>query len=202
MEHAYLDHYEMRENDVLLDLGATQGDFLMDILPMLKQKNAHLFCVEPELYNLSMLASYIAEGAMQHASVISGMSGAKTGMGNLVVTDQALLHHGSLVDKQQWDYIERGVARVPVYRLQTLVDLCGGRIDFLKCDIEGGEIATFLGSTWDPCDIRNMAIAAYHVVDGDRTWNRLIPFLRNMGYQVVADLHPELPDRDMVYAWL
>ena len=38
MEHNYLKHYTMREGDTILDLGATQGDFLMDMLPEMKKE--------------------------------------------------------------------------------------------------------------------------------------------------------------------
>jgi 23S rRNA U2552 (ribose-2'-O)-methylase RlmE/FtsJ len=46
MEHPYLKHYRVKPGDFILDLGATRGDFLSEMLPEIKKQNAHILCVE------------------------------------------------------------------------------------------------------------------------------------------------------------
>jgi len=202
MEHEYMRRYSVKENDFIVDLGATQGDFLKELLPQVKAQNAFMLCVEPDPYNVSALSSFIFTNALQYATILYGMSGSKCELGSLVVTDQAVLHHNVKVDKQRWGYVEKGIHKCPIYDLNTILEYSTkGVIDFIKCDIEGGELDTFIGAQVDWTKIKALAIAAYHVVDGERTYKKLSPYFTLLGYTVeeVVDLSKD--DRDMIYAW-
>lgn len=202
MEHPYLKHYSVKENDIILDLGATQGDFLQEILPQVKEKNAHVFCVEPEPYNISKLSEFIFHNALEHATLIAGVTGSCDGMDAIVVTDQAVLHHNVGVEQQRWGYKQNGIYQCPSCTLSSLLASTRKPFAFVKCDIEGAELETFLeGSPLIYSSIDSLAIAAYHVRDGHRTHEKLVPFFESCGYKVEADLFPEFDNRDMVYAW-
>jgi FkbM family methyltransferase len=201
MEHDYLKHYKLCQNDTVLDLGSTEGDFLKENIKEIKEKKIHVICVEPEPKNISVLAKYIYENALENATIISGMAARSVGKDYLSIADFYLLHHNTRIEKQKWEYNLVGNYLSPTYDLNYFCRTFG-TINFLKCDIEGAEIDVFCYQLMCVHEhIKNIAIACYHVIDGKRTHETLIPFLKLVGYNIITDLHPEADNKDMIYGW-
>jgi hypothetical protein len=119
----------------------------------------------------------------------------------LIVTDFSLLHHTIKIEKQKWSYNVIGNYLCPTYDLNYFCRNFG-TINFLKCDIEGAEIDVFCYQLMCVHEhIKNIAIAAYHIIDGKRTHETLIPFLQLVGYHINAELHPDKDNADIIYGW-
>ena len=102
---------DIRKDDVVLDIGANVGGFA---IPASRLSN-HVFAIEPftlgELYENVVLNK-------SNMTIINGALG--TGMPQEI----------------QWGGSSKVIS---TYTLAKLKDLCGGRVDFLKCDCEGFE---------------------------------------------------------------
>lgn len=90
---------------------------------------------------------------------------------------------------------------LPVLSLDTIIDIIGREINFLKADIEEAELEVFM-----KCKkinkIKNMAIASYHIVDGKKTFETLDPFLDEIGYKVIHEFESfnGFPHYNVTYA--
>lgn len=110
--HEY-DYYDILETDIVLDIGACVGGFSLEV-----HKNVtHVYAVEPVF-----LGELYANIELNRAS-------------NITVLEYALgesdtTQHVSFVDKTD---------DVPCKSLTEIIELCGGRVDVLKIDCEGGE---------------------------------------------------------------
>lgn len=183
-DHNYLKYYSLKKEDVILDLGASLGEFENDNLSLLKEKNCKIICVEPTLWCLDKLANYMSENfALDKFIILSlGTSKENTCL-SFENTSSHVLNCISSLDstKNKYDVTSK-VSKVPVISLDTLLDITG-EIDFCKCDIEGGEIDTFLYSK-NIRKIKNLAIASYHVVNGEETYIKLKSFFEKNGFEV------------------
>lgn len=183
-DHNYLKHYSLKKEDIVLDLGASLGEFENDNLSLLKEKNCKIICVEPTLWCLDKLANYMSENfALDKFIILSlGTSKENTCL-SFENTSSHVLNCISSLDstKNKYDVTSK-VSKVPVISLDTLLDITG-EIDFCKCDIEGGEIDTFLHSK-NIRKIKNLAIASYHLVNGEETHIKLKSFFEKSGFEV------------------
>jgi hypothetical protein len=95
------------------------------------------------------------------------------------------------------------IDKIPMLSLDTLLGMFQQPINFLKADIEGSELEAFL-----LCDeiqlakVKNMAIAAYHMVDGKQTVDTIQYVLDNQGYKTIKECEPYngFPGYTLVYA--
>lgn len=74
-----------------------------------------------------------------------------------------------------------------------------GKIDFIKMDIEGAEIEAIKGAkqlikNYKPA----FSIAAYHVVDGERTYKKLEKMFKKLNYKIEIHKKGEI----VVDAWI
>jgi FkbM family methyltransferase len=105
------DFSDIKESDIVLDIGANIGAFTM----FASKKANHVFAVEPLYANI--LNKNLLKNNIKNVTVLD------TGMGN-----------GTL----NLTYATRSKI-VKCYPLSEIIQLCGGHIDFLKMDCEGGE---------------------------------------------------------------
>ena len=198
LEHPYLAHYEMKENSMLVDLGATTGDFLGHVLNDLRRTNSHLLCIEPSTWAIHHLSNFIDTHDFEHASLLSCYTGATNGFVSFASTNSCLLNHVESIE-QHFPHKQTKVNMVPILTLDTIIGMCGYNIDFIKCDIEGAELDTFLN-----CEhirrIKYLAIAAYHIVDGEPTWKKLIPFFEKNDFSIKTFEIPGDSFSFMIYA--
>ena len=102
---------DFRSSDIVLDIGANVGAFSLKVC-----KNVgHVYAVEPVM--TSTLKSNIMLNNIKNITVL------ECGLG-----------HGQ--QKIEWSECSKTVMCIP---LTDLIKKCGGRVDILKCDCEGGE---------------------------------------------------------------
>lgn len=105
--------YDLRKNDVVLDIGAHIGAFSMFLSRNVKQ----VYAVEPLFADI--LKTNISNNNID----------------NIEVFDIGLGVEGTQAD---CDFMGR-TKKIECRSLSKIIEMCGGHIDFLKCDCEGGE---------------------------------------------------------------
>lgn len=190
LDHDYFRYYTLQPNDVVVDLGATIGEFAIEHVQKLKEANAYLISLEPDIptYN-SMVQNYNLLGLTKVCSLNAGVWSVDTMLTFNIMTNRWCnmfdIHKhdvsgaASLVNQQQ----------IPVLCLETIMKRANvDHIDFLKVDIEGAEVEIFMKSTILD-KIKHFAIAAYHPVGDKKAWEILEPFFKEKGFYTVVDTH-------------
>ena len=183
-DHDYLKYYTPKKEDVILDLGASLGEFENDNIEIFKEKNCKIICVEPTLWCLDKLANYMSDNFDIDKFIILSLGTSKENTClSFENTSAHVLNCISSLDSTKKKYgVTSKVSKVPVISLDTLLDITG-EIDFCKCDIEGGELDTFLYSK-KIRKIKNLAIASYHIVNGEETYIKLKSFFESNDFEV------------------
>jgi FkbM family methyltransferase len=183
MEHPYLRYYTIQPNDFILDMGATTGDFGQEIYSTLVEKGATILCVEPSSWSFKKLAEW-ARGK-PNVEVIQAVVSDHDGEEEIVETDQAMLHYLSR-SEQHWDHQIVNRHKIASLSLPSIAYRHDINISFIKCDVEGAEKFAFSTLT-DTSLVDNMAIASYHLVDGEMTWIHLQEFFKGLGYYTLHE---------------
>lgn len=103
--------YDLRKDDIVLDIGANVGGFSMLVCESVK----YVYAVEP------LFADILKENIKRNH------------IKNVEVFDVGL---GATSSDCSFRSRRKNVECLP---LSKLIEMCGGKIDFLKCDCEGGE---------------------------------------------------------------
>ena len=200
-DHNYLKHYTIKENDKILDLGASLGEFELDNLKELQNKNCNIVCVEPTMWCLDKLVQNMQMNFTLDKFMILSVGTYKYDT-NLSFENttahvlNCLTKHSEIKDQYG---VSSENSKVPVISLDTLLSITG-EIDFCKCDIEGSELDTFL-NCMNIKKIKNLAIAAYHIVDNQETWIKLKYHFDSINYEVIYEKEPYLDfvPQSMIY---
>jgi FkbM family methyltransferase len=104
--------YDLRPTDIVLDIGTCIGGFTLNI----NKKVKHVYAVEP------IMTERLRENIELNNSK------------NITVFECGL---GSGEQELEWNGTKK---IIKCYTLSELIKMCGGHIDFLKCDCEGNEI--------------------------------------------------------------
>ena len=189
--HSYERYYKLKAGDVVVDAGAGPcGVFTVFAAKGVGERGL-VIAIEPERNNLENLKENIKINNLENVIVVS------KGLWDKKVKKKLGLKEYSLV----WDS-KKGAVEIEVDVLDNiLVDLGISKVNFIKMDIEGAEIQALNGMerTLKNNDV-NLAIAAYHVVDGTPTYEIIVPKLEkeefivreNDGFVYAAKSHARL----------
>jgi FkbM family methyltransferase len=142
---------------VVVDGGANWGDWSRAVHATLGDEEARFFLVEPQ----SACQDSIRRLPIKHATVIQAALGAEPGEG-LLSAREAGFPAASLYERRDGLFGDMSAHREPV-RVTTLDDIVAehriDRIDLLKLDLEGGELAALRGaaSCLERGVVRNLA---------------------------------------------
>ena len=180
-------HYQLKENDIVVDVGAYPGDYA--IFAGRKVGNGgKVICFEPNPENRKILIKNIEHGELK----------------NVIIIPKGLWNENTILKIKEDELsssvlTKNGQTIIDVVRLDDELEKLGiEKIDFLKMDIEGAEIEAIEG-----CrkilkkSNSNVAIASYHVVDGKTTSEFIENFLIKLGYNVKSDF----PKHLTTYGW-
>ncbi len=196
LDHEYLKNWQIQPNSLIIDLGATTGEFEQEFMPHIKENNARVICFEPAYWNLVHLIKFIEENLKENAVVMSTAVSSVNSFIEFVTADSGVLNHIGTVE-QNWEHKEVYRTMMPSMTMDTVITIFG-EIDFLKCDIEGAELEVFLNCK-KLRKIKNLAIAAYHIVDGEPTWKKLKVFFELNGFEVTHDFDDGQKTGDLLY---
>ena len=204
LEHDYLKYWKMENESIIVDLGATYGDFGKAILPDLKSTKSKLFCVEPAPFAVRELCNWVQGELYKNIVVLSTGVGTETTHATFTECNAGVLNHMESIP-QNFPNTEVSKFIAPTIDLVTLLSIVSDKdnlgIDFIKCDIEGAELEFFVDAVnndlYDFVD--HMAIASYHIVDGEPTWKTLLPYFKNLGMEVIHEFVEGDAFSDMLY---
>jgi autotransporter strand-loop-strand O-heptosyltransferase len=133
--------FTVDEGDVVVDLGASIGPFTYSILP---RNPKHCYVVEPISSQLEILKQNVGK---ENVTIIQG-----------AITDKKKI-------EIEWDGV---IESVPTFSFKEfLVENNIDKIDFLKCDCEGGEYDVFQPSNIEFLKTIPKIVTEFHLRDND-----------------------------------
>jgi len=173
--------YQVQPGDVVLDAGAFHG---WETLFFARRVGPHgyVVSVEPDPANCAVLAHNLQiNRATAHVQVVQ--KGLWSSVGTVRFHQQ-----GNLASSAFWEGPQSTTVELPTTTIDALVAAAAlSRLDFVKMNIEGAEIAALHGAS---ATIQQhhpqFAIATDHTVDGQPTSGRVEAILREYGYRVAT----------------
>ena len=180
----YERYFKVKEGDVVFDAGAEIGGFTISVA----RKASHVIAIEPEPINVKMLRVNVTINNLCNVDIVERGLWNRRAILDLHLSNEQGSH--SLI----YDWGKRDV-KVQVDTLDNIVSELGiKRIDFLKMDIEGAELEALEGAKHTLDIVNKVAIAAYHVRDGQKTSQHVLRILKREGFKAFIS-------NDFVYAW-
>mgnify|MGYP005820063657 CR=1 FL=1 len=177
----YQHFYKVKPGDSVIDGGANVG--VLSLLFSKKvQDQGHVYCFEPDNYNIEKLNSnFTLNDHFGNFSIHSELMWNEETEINFqesgTVASSALWFSGTdAIVKKKTTTLDAWDKR---YQIQ--------RLDFIKMDIEGAEIKAIedckaIIEKYKP----NFAIASYHIVDGNPTYLELEKFFKHINYPYIT----------------
>ena len=187
LHRAYERYFSVERGDIVIDAGASRGVFTNSVA----DRAGLIVAIEPEAKNIA----YLSERTRNLPNVIiipSGLWNCKTEL-------PLYLHkyHG----KHSLFNGEISTMNIQVNTIDNIVSgLNLQQVDFIKMDIEGAELEALEGAEETLKKARKVVIAAYHIRDGEPTYNKIIDFLQKRGFKTIeTTLIPNI--LGLVYGW-
>ena len=118
---------DITSDDIVLDLGANIGLFTIPAAARAK----HVYAVEP-LYWRELDANIVLNGMQDKITVNRGA----LGYGNYFHPGINTFVNRTFVNLK---YRDRSDHNIPTYNVKEYIEMAGGKVDFLKVDVEGAE---------------------------------------------------------------
>lgn len=180
----YNKYYKFKKDDVVIDAGAYSGFFSIYAAKQIG-KRGKVIAFEPDSYNLSLLKRNLLLNNIKNVIIVN--KGLYSADGKLPFYVQGI--GSSLIipaDKKSINKIDVVSLDNELKRLQIY------HVDFIKMDIEGGEIEAVKGclQTIKNNKKLNFAIASYHLVDSKKTYLFLEKFFKKLKMEVITENDP------------
>jgi len=179
---------QLKKGDVVVDAGAFTGDYTVFAAKKVGPKGK-VIAFEPDSKNREILRKNLEVEKIKNVIIIP------RGLWN----KESFLKFNSSNGLHSNIQGLTGNISIPVSKLDNEIKkLKIKRLDFIKMDIEGAEIEALMGSLKTLKEFHpSLAIASYHVVNGNETSIFLEGFLKKIGYNVKSDF----PNHKTTYAW-
>ena len=174
--------FQFKTGDIVVDAGARIGTFSAKISAAVGE-TGRIIAIEPEPHNFACLRKNIEANHLHNVIPIQKMLWSGTGQLPLYLSGNAAAH-SAYCDPF---YSSTGESiLVEAEALDGILESLGiGSVDFIKMDIEGSEIEALKGMSRILQSGVELAIAAYHPVNGTPTNSVLIPELERLGFEVI-----------------
>jgi FkbM family methyltransferase len=164
----FLYRYSPRRGDVVLDVGAGAGEHVR-LFSRLVGATGRVISIEPHPHRFRLLARTVA---LNRLTNVTALLAALTGTRQTVYPDQ--------------DRAEIAVAGLPLPDVMELVRV--DRIDLLKIDINGAELAALRAATHALTAVRNIVVSCHDfragVGERHRTYRPVSDLLHDAGFTV------------------
>lgn len=182
----YLRKYTIKKGDVVVDCGAYQGSFSI-IASQLVGENGLVISFEPDPTNYNKLLINLKINNISNVICINKGLWSKNSVLKFKKEDRG----SSLIIKGDE---KKSLISVPVVSLdQELSDLGVTKVDFIKADVEGSEIELIKGSEKTLLNNHvNLAIASYHILNGEKTYINLEKSLNKLDYVTTTEFEDHL----------
>lgn len=173
----YLEQYRIKKGDIVIDCGAYVGAFAIYAAKIVGDGGC-VIAFEPDDENYKNLIKNVSLNELKNVIPI------KKGLWCNSTTLRFRSSQGEASSLVIDDNQSKNIVDVDVVSLDDeLENLNINRVDFIKMDIEGAEIEAIKGATRllkNNCV--NLAIASYHILDGQQTHIKLREVLSSIGY--------------------
>lgn len=185
LDHNYLYFKPLEQNDVVVILGATHGDFIREYKNEILQKNIFVVNVEPTLEGVFHLSDYIKRNMPENACVLSFALSNKPSVTCMDIRDNLITStlETRPETNERWPMRLLYKQKTPVLHINSILQMLDYKVDKIFADIEGSELEVLKPSQL-ACDVPYISIAAYHVRDGKQTWELLKPQFEEEGYSI------------------
>ena len=174
LHHNYERFFTVEIGDTVIDVGAHRGTFTLPA----SEKAGLIIAIEPSSEN----AEYLRNRNKENVVVI------QKAVWNENISKELCL---TLRD-DMYNLISQGCKTHEPIEAETLDDIISSleinHIDFIKMDIEGAELEALEGMKYTLSITDKIAIASYHIRDGEPTYNRVMSILRDNGFNVYGSL--------------
>ncbi|MCL5430603.1 MAG: FkbM family methyltransferase [Candidatus Marsarchaeota archaeon] len=179
----YLGHYELRPGDVVVDAGGYEGTFAIYAAKAVGE-TGRVIVFEPDSVNYRRLLANIELNGLTNVTVINKALWNKKKI--LFFTDKhtagSSFFGGTLTGREvEAVTLDEELGRLGVQK-----------VNFIKMDIEGSELQALRGATKTLEGDVNLAVASYHIIEGERTCTEVENILRGLGYKVETE-YPQHP---------
>jgi len=176
----YFKYYKLKEGDIVVDGGAFTGAFSI-YSSRLIGFNGKVIAFEPDPSNYKRLLLNLRLNNITNVIALNKGIYCK----NIKMKFNS---EGSRSALLTFDYMKNTIIDVDVASLDCVLrDLNCSHIDFIKMDIEGSELDALNGAKDTLTGDVHLAIASYHIVNGNPTYVQLEKILRNHGFYVMTD---------------
>lgn len=185
----YLAEYQLKKGDIVIDGGAFDGFFTFYAATIVGNKGK-VIAFEPDITNFKNLIELKIKNKFKNIILIN----------KGLWSDEKILRLStrSSDDNMEASFFstikDKNSIDVSVVKLDDELKKIGiERVDFIKMDIEGAEIEAIKGAKrlLTNYDI-NLAIASYHIVNGEKTCFKLEKLLKKYGYKTFTSFPEHL----------
>ncbi|MHA1370961.1 MAG: FkbM family methyltransferase [Promethearchaeota archaeon] len=194
-DHDYEKYYKLKAGDIIVDAGAGPFGVFTIFASKIVGATGLVIAIEPEKNNLKNLKENIKINNLENVIVVS------KGLWNKKLIKKLYIGNNSFATHSLSENSEKLAVSIELDTLDNiLTGLDISKVNFVKMDIEGAEIQALDGmKRLLKTNDLNLAIAAYHMVDGKMTYKKIIPKLEmerlivreNNGF-VYASTHKEV----------
>lgn len=185
IDHDYFKYYNIKKDDIVLDLGATVGELARVYYDEFMRNNIFYVAVESSVWSIRGLSDFLTEKMPINSMLLSVAVYDESKIMPFKISHNFWGNTLELENKVD-DFTPIRVEQVPTLTLDMIIKLIGKPINFAKLDIEGCELSVLAKSKLLN-KIENLAIGAYHVVGGEKTCVKLGPIMEKKGYNVILD---------------
>jgi FkbM family methyltransferase len=177
-------HYSVQKGDVVVDAGARIGAFAAKISAAVGDEG-RVIAIEPEPRSHACLLKNIEFNRLRNVTAVPKMLWSRTRSLDLHLSGN-LVSHSAYCDAF---YGSTGESlNVEAETLDNILQELGiDSVDFVKMDIEGAEIEALKGMKEILKSNVQLAIAAYHPVNGTLTNAVLVDQLEKLGFEAVYE---------------
>jgi len=189
----YFKHYLPKTGETVVDAGSWKGHFTV-VASRLVGKEGIVIAIEPQMDMYDKLKNRLKLLRIRNVILL-----------NRGLYDEDTNKEFAKEETQSFSVISNNTnckgktEVVTLSKLDTILSECGvNSVNFIKMDIEGVEVKALLGAnhTLSSSDV-NLAIASYHIVNGERTCFKVEQILQCLGYATLT----EHPSHLTTYAW-
>lgn len=191
----YLAKYDLKKGDIVIDGGAFDGFFTFYAAEIVGDEGK-VIAFEPNQTHFKTLVKQKLKKKYDNVILINKGLWCEEGLFKLKTKSSGEYMEASFYfDKDN----ESKIMTVSVTSLdQELRKIRIEKVDYIKMDIEGAEIEAIKGAkNLLKNNNINLAIASYHIIDGEKTYIKLEKILKEYGYKT----YTSFPVHLTTYAW-
>ncbi len=181
----YIKMYKPKKGDIVIEGGAYKGNFTILLSRMVK-KEGKVIALEPNPVIYKILKKRIIKLKLKNIILIN--SGLWWGKKYLKFNTGILKNNKNFNALNNNKYKEKKSVNIKCISIDSIVKKYKLKcVDFISMDIEGTEIEAIKGAyqTLKKFPI-NIAIASYHIRDGEQTYKKVEKLLQKLNYNTIT----------------